>query len=295
MVRLGEGGRLEVVREGPPHPATEEMEESRYFEGGENRLEVTQVCSVTVTASSHLKLYPFDQQVWWVNVSLASTSPGHLHLAPGEVTYSGPQDLLEYTLENVSMVAGGGSGGGGGGGGGEVGIRVKLGRRSTHFLLTSFLPTLLLLLLSYGTLFIRLSHFLPRLFLSFSSLLLLSSLYTQMSTESPRTSYFTLLDVWFVFLLLLASAVVLLHLLIEYALPAASSASPATHNPLLSAGSNGVALKGEITRVHPIRKPDGLVTIDTDHPTTTPTTITTTTTTTTTAPTNATLRPTNSF
>ncbi|XP_050732358.1 uncharacterized protein LOC127006450 [Eriocheir sinensis] len=277
VVSLGEGGRLEVRRQGQPHPATDEMEESSYFKGAENILVMTQICSVTCGSSSHLRLYPFDVQVWWLNFSLASTSPGHLLLQPGEATYTGEEDLLEYTLENVKMVTSPG-GGGGGGGGGEVGVRVRLGRRSTHFLLTSFLPTFLLLLLSYATLFLKLSHFLPRLFLSFSSLLLLSSLYTQVTADAPRTSYFSLLDVWYVFLLLLTSAVVLLHLLIEYALPptpnSPSSSAPSPHHPLLGGGGGGgagggglngvVKGVGEVTRVHPVRKQDGLVTIDTD-------------------------------
>ena len=67
-------------------------------------------------------------------------------------------------------------------------------------LLNSFTPSILIFIICYTTLFFPLKDFNERVMVPLTALLVLATLFSQASNASVRTSYFKLLDIWYVIL-----------------------------------------------------------------------------------------------
>ena len=70
-------------------------------------------------------------------------------------------------------------------------------RTFTNQLLTTFVPTFILWLLAYATLFINTEHSSDRLMVAVTTLLVLAALLSAINNDMPKTSYIKFLDIWF--------------------------------------------------------------------------------------------------
>ncbi|MCL4130380.1 UNVERIFIED_CONTAM: hypothetical protein GTU68_051643 [Idotea baltica] len=98
----------------------------------------------------------------------------------------------------------------------SVAIKVRFMRRYGFYLLTLYIPSVLLVTIAYATLFFNPDDFNSRIVVALTALLVLSSLFTQTSNSLPKTSYFKLVDVWLFFSTVIIFIVVLFHTLAEY-------------------------------------------------------------------------------
>ena len=85
-------------------------------------------------------------------------------------------------------------------------------RFAAYSLLSIYVPTMLMLLIGYGTLWIPVSDFQDRGTMSLTTLLVLISLYTDTLNNLPITSYVKFLDIWFVFNVSYISSIIFAHL-----------------------------------------------------------------------------------
>ncbi|XP_042886326.1 gamma-aminobutyric acid receptor subunit epsilon-like, partial [Penaeus japonicus] len=79
-----------------------------FFSGGENPLRLTRKYSATYHCSLNLALYPFDSQTCSFSFVLTSARKETLELVAAEqdlgVRYEGEWQLMEYTIESLSML-----------------------------------------------------------------------------------------------------------------------------------------------------------------------------------------------
>ncbi|XP_064113370.1 uncharacterized protein LOC135220010 isoform X2 [Macrobrachium nipponense] len=208
---LGEGSRIECVRDGDSIPGPPHLpEEVNLFSGSENSLEMSQLYGVTYTCDFNLLMFPFDAQVCGLRFTLVSATTSYMQLISGNASYTGPPNLIEYSIGEVStetIDAGEFS---------TVEVQIRFRRRYGFYMLTLYIPTTFLIITAYATFFFNPYDFNSRIQVALTSLLVLSSLYTQTSNSLPKTSYFKLVDIWLFFSIVMIFIVVLLQTLIDF-------------------------------------------------------------------------------
>ncbi|XP_068211705.1 glutamate-gated chloride channel alpha-like [Palaemon carinicauda] len=91
----------------------------------------------------------------------------------------------------------------------------QLERRYSLLVLSIFIPTALLLGIGYTTLFVKLQLLQVRAIMTQTTLLVLYTLFNQVSSNLPDTAYIKMVDVWFFFCIFLIFSVIVLHIMVE--------------------------------------------------------------------------------
>ncbi|XP_042213264.1 uncharacterized protein LOC121860243 [Homarus americanus] len=160
----------------------------------------------------HFKLfrYPFDTQTCIIVVKLASADTTVLELKNSSVVYSGMAELPKYEVQNIKISLKNRSGYA------VIEVMFQLERRWSLLMLTIFLPTFLLLGIGYGTLFIKLAVFQARAVMTLTTLLVLYTLFNQVSSGLPDTAYIKMLDLWFFFCIFVIFSIIVIHITVEH-------------------------------------------------------------------------------
>ena len=90
-------------------------------------------------------------------------------------------------------------------------MTVVLKRRIMNELLTSYLPTVLILIIVYATNYFKEFFFEAVVSVNLTSLLVLTTLFISVSGSLPKTAYVKMIDVWLIFAQLIPFVEVLLH------------------------------------------------------------------------------------
>lgn len=182
------------------------------FSGLENSLRLQQIMEMEISCFMNLVAYPFDEQDCEFTFRLTDTPRHLLALYPGPagVSYTGPESIREYSFRNIVMYKndkGNYSG---------QAIKITLANLSSYHVTVSFIPTLVMVLICYFTLYFDLDDFQDRIMVSLTALLVLATLFTQITENTPKTAYLQLLDIWFVSSIFFAFLVVSLLVLINH-------------------------------------------------------------------------------
>ena len=94
-------------------------------------------------------------------------------------------------------------------------MEIELIRRYGYAMLNIYIPSLTLLVISYVTLYFRPSIFEVRVMTALTSLLVLATLFTQVSASLPKTSYFKMVDIWLLFCIFVIFFIILFHTVID--------------------------------------------------------------------------------
>ncbi|XP_050691585.1 gamma-aminobutyric acid receptor subunit beta-like [Eriocheir sinensis] len=189
------------------------------YEGSGVRLSLTQRFLARVACYLELYWYPFDRQRCAVEVQLSPESGGGASVvfgASAEVRYTGPYTLAIYTVQHVGRAEAGQS---------SLRVDFELHRRQGVIMLSTFLPSGLLLLVSWATLFVGIKEMNVRCIMSLTTLLVLYTLFSNMSRSLPATASIKLIDVWFFFIIFLLFANIVVHICVR---PAKSAVAAAT-------------------------------------------------------------------
>ena len=98
----------------------------------------------------------------------------------------------------------------------QVHLVIYLKRKIQMELLTTYLPTLLLLSISYATTFFKPIFFEASLTVNLTIMLVMTTIFTSKIAELPPTSDMKMLDVWLIFCLFVPFSVALIQTAIEY-------------------------------------------------------------------------------
>ena len=90
-----------------------------------------------------------------------------------------------------------------------------MSRIFTNQLSITFIPTFLLWLFGYSTLFIDVEHSSDRFMGAGTSLLVIATLINALSSDLPKTSYLKLIDIWFLWHILNTFAIITYHILFD--------------------------------------------------------------------------------
>ena len=162
--------------------------------------------------------YPFDTQTCFMILRLGGGTELLVSLTPGPLNYSGPEELTQYYVKKYLI--------------GEISlenskglsISITFGRRLLGAILTVYLPTVLLNVIGHATNFFKPFFFeavvtvnltgdnFDLINLNFSlAMLVLTTMFINVSNNLPKTSYVKMIDIWLIFNLLLPFIEVLVH------------------------------------------------------------------------------------
>ncbi|XP_076047393.1 glutamate-gated chloride channel alpha-like [Oratosquilla oratoria] len=185
------------------------------FSGRESALWLVREYQTIFSCDFDLLMYPFDKQLCSMKLMLTSASSEYLTFdgSNSQVEYTGSRSLLEYHIDNIVLEVNNAS---------ELAqltITVKVSRLSGYVVLTIFIPTTTLLVITYLTLFFRPDIFEVRVMTSLTALLVMAALFTQASSSLPSTSYFKMIDIWLLFCTLLIFVIIALHTFLDRRVP----------------------------------------------------------------------------
>ena len=131
---------------GENEPAdTTKVANSFLFAGAENKQRLMKEFTIMWICHFDMRWYPFDSQTCSMMFTMDKKFGGLVDLNPVKMTYSGPEDLTQYTVKGYRMclVKIGTKEG--------VEVSVTLGRPLFSNTLTVFIPTIILLLINHMT------------------------------------------------------------------------------------------------------------------------------------------------
>ncbi|ROT80564.1 Gamma-aminobutyric acid receptor subunit theta [Penaeus vannamei] len=171
--------------------------EDNMYSGSTNMLMFQEEQTIEFSCHFDLVMYPFDQQECYLNVEIHDYDLrlGYFVKDENGTKYLGNRHLLEYNLlwlhyqpyldHNAS----------------HAGLELRFRNQFRYYIGNIFLPSLMLVILCYVTLFFDLNDFNDRIMVSLTSLLVLVTFFTDTSQAIPKTAYFKLIDVWFMSLM----------------------------------------------------------------------------------------------
>ena len=115
------------------------------------------------------------------------------------------KDLVMFTMTNLELVNIKE----------QVHMVIYLKRKVQMELLTTYLPTLLLLSISYATTFFKPEYFEASLTVNLTIMLVMTTIFTTKISELPPTSDMKMLDIWLIFCLFVPFAFSLIQTAIE--------------------------------------------------------------------------------
>ena len=116
------------------------------------------------------------------------------------------KDLIMFTITEVKLKNKGH----------QVHMTIELKRKIQTELLTTYLPTLLLLTITYATTFFKPIYFEASLTVNLTIMLVMTTIFTSKIEELPPTSDTKMIDIWLIFCLLVPFAFTLVQTAIEY-------------------------------------------------------------------------------
>ena len=115
------------------------------------------------------------------------------------------RDLTMFTIQNLTMTKAGQL----------VIVSIKLKRKVVTELLTTYLPTILLLLITFVTIFFDKGLFGDAIAVNLTIMLVMTTIFTSKIEELPPTSDMKMIDIWLIFCLVVPFLEVILRTTIE--------------------------------------------------------------------------------
>ncbi|XP_068250250.1 uncharacterized protein [Palaemon carinicauda] len=186
-------------------------EEVEVFFGEFNSVSIQRKYTTVYTCSFDLVLYPFDVQKCVMHLSITSAPRTFLYFKQENSTVAFSQDpkLLEYEvgrleieMDNTKFYS-------------EARIIIPLRRLYGYAILNIYTPSLVLLVVSYITLFFRPTIFDVRMMSALTAQLVIATFFSQVSSTLPKTSYFKMVDVWLLFCIGITFLVIIFHAVVD--------------------------------------------------------------------------------
>ena len=154
--------------------------------------------------------YPFDTQVCSMTISVTEDLNDFITIEDNGHENLGPVDLTQYFIRNTEMninLIGNKQQ--------AVVFKITLGRRLLGTVLTVFLPTILMNVVGHGANYFKAFFFEAVVSVNLTVMLVLTTMFINVSNQLPKTSYIKMMDIWLISNLLLPFMEVLLHTYID--------------------------------------------------------------------------------
>ena len=152
-----------------------------------------------------MRWYPFDIQTCRIAMVLDGVTSQFVSVLPGQLNYTGPRELTQYYVRDYYITKRSIDGVN------SVQVFIVLGRRLMGTFLTIFFPTVLLNIIGHVTNYFKPFFFEAVVTVNLTAMLVLTTMFINVSNNLPKTSYIKMMDVWLIFNLLLPFIEVLVH------------------------------------------------------------------------------------
>jgi len=167
--------------------------EERLFNGSCNSLAFIQRVKLKYNCNFNVRKYPFDEQRCSFIMKINQLKPDSLSFTnQGNISYSGLSIIDQFSIGDMYSKVNNTKDST------KYIITLNLRRISTSSILTVFIPTVVLWLFGYSTLFIDPEHHIDRFMGSGTALLVITTLLNAINSDLPKTSYMKFIDLWFV-------------------------------------------------------------------------------------------------
>ncbi len=166
------------------------------YEGSENPITLSRVYSDRFICEYDMAVYPFDSQRCTAIFIMKGNAGQFIQLISDKARYLGPIDLPQYFVLNINiqniLVPPDTN---------AVEVEIVFGRRLLSTMLSSYLPTFLICLMSFSTNYFKGFFFEAIVTVNLTSLLALTTLFISVTNSLPKTSYIKMMDLWLIFCL----------------------------------------------------------------------------------------------
>ena len=177
------------------------IENTEIFKGDENMMTMSRIYNIEFMCEYQLHMYPFDTQTCYIRMAMDIRIEQFVEMMNGNFSYIGPIDLQKYFVKNTKMQKIGNS----------IQVNVVLGRKLMNQILTTFLPTGLLIIIIHSTNYFKDFFFEATVSVNLTGMLVLTTIFLSVSSTLPETAYVKMVDVWLLFCILVPFCEVLLH------------------------------------------------------------------------------------
>ena len=199
-----------VMKEGPKSISRVRLKNTYLYYGYENPLVIRRMYAMDFLCDFNMAAFPFDTQKCEIVVIPTADIHEKVRLVVDKFGYSDQPELMQYYVKSVNMT-------------GEVRLSglnaavmtISFSRKILEPLLTTYLPTALICIVSFSTNYFNSAYFEAAVTVNLTSLLLLTTVYISISESLPKTAYIKMIDVWMIFNLCIPFAEVLLHTVID--------------------------------------------------------------------------------
>ena len=163
------------------------------FKGIENPLSVSRFYKTNFICDFDMAWYPFDTQKCSMNFVMEKGSRDFVDLLAHDLEYSGPLDLTQYFIKKKVFLKLD-----------EKGMEILhvdiyLGRRLLSIILTVFAPTVILNIVGHSSNYFKEFFFEAVISLNVTAMLVLTTMFINVSNNLPKTAYIKMIDIWLLF------------------------------------------------------------------------------------------------
>ena len=166
-----------------------ELKNMRLFEGTMNPLSLSRFYKTSYICNFDMAWYPFDTQVCSMEFVMVESIRD-----VGNLTYSGPVEQTQYFIKKQVFSKRRD----------KQGVKITfvsifLGRRLLSIILTVFVPTLILNIVGHSSNYFKEFFFEAVISVNVTAMLVLTTMFINVSNNLPKTAYIKMIDVWLLF------------------------------------------------------------------------------------------------
>ena len=172
----------------------EEVDEREIFKGSENTLTMRQTYTHKFQCSYELGKYPFDRQTCSIDMRTTDLDKFTMQIHPNKLWMEQSEDMILFIMDswNLDYKNKGVPKEG-------ISMTIVLKRKITSEMLTTFLPSLLLLMITFATTFFKPFFFEAALSVNLTTMLVMTTIFISEMENLPLTSYPKMIDFWLIF------------------------------------------------------------------------------------------------
>ena len=202
--------QIHAIYPGDPEPKN--PIENRLFNGSINDLIGTQRLKAKYNCKFDLKKFPFDEHSCFVILRLEQRDDKRIHFVNDEkILYDGENIVGQYLIGKMSAEVRNMNGST------RNIVAIHMMRLYANQITVTFVPTLVLWLFGYSTLFIEPNEdgFSDRFIGAGTALLVIVTLLNAINTDLPKTSYMKYIDLWFMWHVISTFLMIAYHIILN--------------------------------------------------------------------------------
>ncbi|XP_047739476.1 gamma-aminobutyric acid receptor subunit beta-1 [Hyalella azteca] len=192
------------------------VERASLFNRGSGLLVNTQHVNGKFACVFDVFRYPFDVHRCELLVRLGFSSERLVTFTNDSLSliYTGANKLKEFNVQNMTAIAS--SVNFRNSSNTELKVTIILERIPGMVMMNILLPSFMLSIIGYSTLYIRLELLQVRLPVALTTMLVLYTLFNQVSTTLPTTAYIKMIDIWFLTIISLIFVMSITHVVVDW-------------------------------------------------------------------------------